>query len=73
MARKRNFGYSWEVISFRNQKQRDFNYIAGLLNDPNISKYFAEPSVKDSQKCWHTEAEGKEGFNDFTSKPVKRN
>ena len=78
MARKRNFigvTETGKLSALGNQKQRDFNFIAGLLNDPNISKYFAEPSVReDSQNIdWYTEAEGKvKGFNDFTPNEVSQ-
>ena len=78
MARKRNFigiTETGKLSALGNQKQRDFNYIAELLNDPSISKYFAEPSVReDSQNIdWYTEAEGKvKGFNDFTPNEVSQ-
>ena len=78
MARKRNFIGTTEtgkLSALGNQKQRDFNYIEELLNDPSISKYFAEPSVReDSQNIdWYTEAEGKvKGFNDFTPNEVSQ-
>ena len=78
MARKRNFigiTDTSKLSALGNQKQRDFGYIAGLINDPNILSYFAEPSIRaDNQKIdWYSEAEGKGiNFNEFNAADVNR-
>ena len=78
MARKRNFigiTDTSKLSALGNQKQRDFGYIAGLIKDPNILSYFAEPSIRaDNQKIdWYSEAEGKGiNFNEFNAADVNR-
>ena len=78
MARVRNFIGTTEtgkLSALGNQKQRDYDYISGILNDTEISKYFAEPSVReDNQNIdWYTEAKGNaKDFEEFNPTEVSK-
>ena len=78
MARVRNFIGTTEtgkLSALGNQKQRDYDYIAGILNDPEISKYFAEPSVREDNQSidWYTEAKGKiKDFEELNATEVSK-
>ena len=55
--------------------QRDYNYIKSILNDEEMLRYFAEPSLSDNNEKidWYTQVEGRaKSFNDLNRQEANR-
>jgi uncharacterized integral membrane protein len=78
MARKSNLIGTTEtgnLSALGNAQQRDYNFVKSLLQRDDLIKYFAEPSVQESQERidWYSETRGKiTGFPNFNASQVER-
>ena len=64
-----------QLSALGNNQQREFEFIRNLINDENIIKYFAEPSIHENQEKidWYSEADGKvKKFQDFTDNEISQ-